>query len=82
MYCRIRQHLTLYDSLRFGRGQSLFGLVYKMPGSGCRSVLHSDGTGVIVQVMYMCDELKARFSFYFSRCMSRKHIVLILLVKM
>ena len=45
-------------------------------------MLHSDGTGVIVQVMYMCDELKARFSFYFSRCMSRKHIVLILLVKM
>ena len=59
----------------FGRRQSFSVLVYKMPRSGCRSVLHSDCTDVIVEVMYMCDELKARFSFYFSRCMSRKHIV-------
>ena len=38
-------------------------------------MLHSDCTGVIVQVTYMFDELKARFSFFFSRCMSRKHLV-------
>ena len=57
LFCNIYNvcHYLLSDDTN--RRLSLY-LVYKMPRCGCRSVLHSDCTMMMVQVMYKCDEVK------------------------